>query len=102
MPEKRSEERQDVVVAADLQRLRTAEEQRDDDGAHRDRVHELGQEEQREADAGVLGVEAADELLLGLDEVERWPVQLGRCRDHEDDERHERGGDDVPLARVLD
>ena len=38
----------------------------------------------------VLGVEAADELLLGLDEVERRAVQLGGGGDEEDDERHER------------
>ena len=71
------------------ERLRPAEEQRDDDAAHRDRVHELGEEEQGEAERRVLGVEAADELLLGLDEVERRAVQLGRGGDHEDDERHD-------------
>src|SRR3712207_7363532 len=37
----------------DRQRLRAAEEQRDDDPAHRDRVHELGEVEEAEADAGV-------------------------------------------------
>ena len=68
-------------------RLRAAEEQRHDDAAHRDRVHELGEEEQGEAERRVLGVEPADELLLGLDEVERRPVELGRGGDHEDDER---------------
>ena len=36
---------------------------------------------------GVLGVEPADELLLGLDEVERRVVRLGDRRDQEDDER---------------
>ena len=35
----------------------------------------------------VLGVEAADQLLLGLDEVERRSVQLGGGGDQEDDER---------------
>ena len=54
-------------------------------------VHELGQEEQGEADRAVLGVEAADQLLLGLDQVERRPVQLGGAGDHEDDERHHAG-----------
>ena len=43
--------------------VRAAEEQRHDDRRHRDRVHELGQVEEREADRRVLGVEAADELL---------------------------------------
>ena len=47
-------------------------------------VHELGEEEDREPDAGVLGVEAADELLLGLDEVERRVVGLGGGGDEED------------------
>ena len=60
------------------------------DRRHRDHVHELGEEEDREADAGVLGVEAADELLLGLDEVERRVVHLGGRRDQEDHERDER------------
>ena len=79
------EERRDVRRCRRCaMRLRAAEEQRDDDAAHRDRVHELGEEEQGEPDAGVLGVEAADELLLGLDEVERRAVQLGRGGDQED------------------
>ena len=39
---------------------------------------------------GVLGVEAADQLLLGLDEVERRAVELGGGGDEEDDERHAR------------
>ena len=64
-----------------------AEEQRHRDRAHRDHVHELGEEEDREADARVLGVEAADELLLGLDQVERRVVRLGDRGDHEDHER---------------
>ena len=75
---------------------RAAEEERDDDGGHRHRVHELGEEEQGEADRRVLGVEAADQLLLGLDEVERRPVHLGRARDEEDGEGHEAGDDQVP------
>ena len=92
MPENGPRNVEDVVVAGDPQRLRAAEEQRHDHAAHRHRVHELGQEEQRESDAGVLGVEPADELLLGLDEVERRPVQLGGRRDQEDHERDERRG----------
>ena len=83
-------------------RLWAAEEERDDHRAHRDRAHELGEVEQPEADARVLGVEPTDQLLLRLDEVERWTAQLGGHRDHEDDERHDRGGDDVPVGqRVL-
>ena len=75
---------------------RAAEEQRDDDRRHRHHVHELGEEEQREADRAVLGVEAADQLLLGLDEVERRPVELGGAGDEEDHERHDAGDDEVP------
>ena len=82
------------------QRLGAAEEQRDDDGRHRDRVHELGQVEEGEADRGVLGVEAADQLLLGLDEVERRAVQLGRGGDDEHDEGHDAGGDEVPVPHA--
>ena len=69
---------------ADLHRLRPAEEQRDDDRRHRDDVHELGEEEQGEQEARVLGVEAADQFLLGLDEVERRPVEFGGRGDQED------------------
>ena len=65
---------------------------------HGDHVHELGQVEEGEADRRVLGVEAAGELLLGLDQVERRPVHLGRDRDQEDDERHDPGADQVPVV----
>ena len=75
---------------------RSAEEQRDRDRRHRDEVHELGEEEDREPDAGVLGVEAADELLLGFDEVERRVVGLRDRRDDEDDEGQDRGPE-VPV-----
>ena len=44
----------------------------------------------------VLGVEAADQLLLGLDEVERRAVELGGARDDEDHERHHAGDEQVP------
>ncbi len=82
----------DVVGAEEPERRtrRTAEEERGGDRRHRDDVHELGEEEDREPDAGVLGVEPADELLLGLDEVEGRVVRLGGRRDEEDHERHER------------
>ena len=40
-----------------------AEEERHHDRRHGDGVHELGQEEQREADGRVLGVEPADQLV---------------------------------------
>jgi hypothetical protein len=72
-----------------------AEEQGGAQRRHREDVHVLGQEEHGEAHAGVLGVEPADDLLLGLDEVEGRPVGLGHRRDHEDDEGPELG-EDVP------
>ena len=96
----RAEERQVDRVPVEADRLRATEEQGDDHRAHRDGVHELGEVEEREADAGVLGVEPGDELLLGLDEVERRPVELGGGGDHEDDERQEPGGDHAPLAEA--
>ena len=48
------------IAVAECERLRTAQEQGDHDAAHRDHVHELGQEEQGEPDRRILGVEAAD------------------------------------------
>ena len=74
-----------------------AEEQRGDDGAEGDRGHELGDVEEGEADRAVLGVEAGDQLLLGLGEVERRPVHLRGRGDEEDHERHHAGDDEVPV-----
>ena len=56
---------------------RAAQEQRDDDRRHHDGGQELGQVEHGETHRGVLGLVAADQLLLGLGEVERRPVHLG-------------------------
>ena len=67
-----------------------AEEQGHHDGRHGDGVHELGQEEQGEADRRVLGVEAADQLGVGLDQVEGGPVGLGGDGDEEDEEGDDR------------
>src|SRR5680860_641012 len=74
---------------------RTAEEHGHHDRRHRDHVHELGEEDHGELGAGVLGVEAADQLPLGLRQVEGRALRLG---DRGDEEQHERGrhGDDVP------
>jgi hypothetical protein len=62
-----------------------------------DDVDVLREEEHRELQRGVLGVEAADELALGLGEVERRAVGLARDRDDVDDERH-RQRDDEPAV----
>ena len=63
-----------------------AEEQRRRDGGDVDHVDVLGEEEHRPAQAGVLRVEAGDELALGLGQVERCPVRLADHRDAVDDE----------------
>ena len=75
-----------------------AEEHDHDQERRRDHVEELGHEEQQELDAGILGVIAADELLLGLGQVERQPGRLGEAR-HEEDDEAERLGEGVPHAR---
>ena len=63
-----------------------AEEQRRGQRRDGDHVDVLGEEEQRELQRRVLGVEAADQLALGLGEVERRPVGLADHGDHVDDE----------------
>ena len=85
----RNAERRDVrerpQPPAEKQRRR---HRRDDD-----HVRVFGEEEQREAHAAVLGVEAAGQLLLRLGHVERRAVGLGQAADEEDHERdrlHER------------
>src|SRR4051794_2943334 len=68
-------------------RVPAAQEQRGGqrrDGRH---VDVLGQEEQRELQAGVLGVEATDELTLRLGQVEGRSVGLPHHRDRVDHER---------------
>ena len=66
--------------------LPAAEEQRGGEGGHVEEVDVLGEEEEGEPETGVLGVEPADDLLLGLHEVERGTVGLGEGRDDEDHE----------------
>ena len=87
------------VEEAEPRARRAAEEQRDRDRRHRDDVHELGEEEDREPDARVLGVEPADELLLRLDEVERRVVRLGDRGDQEDHERRRSPGSQYQSPR---
>ena len=52
-------------------------------------VDVLGEEEHGEAEPGVLGVVAAHQLVLGLDEIEGSPVGLGDAGDEEDNERRQ-------------
>ena len=94
-------QRPDPVGPEEQRPAWATEEQGDDDRRHRHDVHELGEVEEREPDRRVLGVEAADDLLLGLDEVERRPVELGRRGDEEDHERHDAGGDEVPVDEAV-
>ena len=76
-----------------------AEEQRGGDRRDGDHVHVLGEEEQRELQRGVLGVEAADELALGLGQVERRTVGLAHHRDAVDDEGRQHD-DRVPRGHL--
>ena len=59
----------------------------------------LGEQEGDEARAAVLGDVAADQLGVGLDEVERRAVGLGEAGDQEDQEADELR-DEVPHARL--
>ena len=72
------------------------EQHRAERGEH-DRLDVLGIREHRIAQAAVLGVEAGDELGVGLGEVERRPVGLGQGRDEEHAEA-DRLGQDVPVV----
>ena len=60
-------------------------------------VHVLREEEDRETERRVLGVETADEFTLGLDDVKGWSIEFGGDRDDEDDEGHEAESDQVPV-----
>ena len=59
-------------------------------------AHVLGEEEEAEAHAAVLGGEAGNDLAVGLGQVERRAVALGGRGNEEDDER-ERLLEDVPV-----
>ncbi len=76
---------------------RTTEEERDDDGCHRDGVHELSHEEKGETDRAVFGVVAADQFLFSFDEIERRTVEFGLAGQQEHNERNEAGSDEVPV-----
>ena len=77
-----------------------AEEERHDQAGDHDHVQVLRREERREAAAAVLRVVAADELGVGLGEVERRAVGLGEAGDHEDQEADELRADH-PEVRLL-
>jgi hypothetical protein len=79
--------------------LRATEKQRDDHCRHRDRVHELREVKQCEANRGILGVETSHQLLLRFHQVERWTIEFGGCRNEEDDEWHDAGGHHVPIGQ---
>src|SRR5512140_246705 len=78
-----------------------AEEQRGRDRRDRDHVRVLGQEEDRPAEARVLGVEPGDELALGFREVERDAVRLRDPRDEVEEERDETREDEPHVVRAL-
>ena len=79
--------------------LPPTEEQRRRHRRHRHHVHVLGQEEQRELQRRVLGVEPTHQLRLRLRQVERRPVGLPHHRDHEHHEAR-RQQEHVPAARL--
>ncbi len=70
-------------------RAPAAEEQRRRERRDGDHVDVLGQEEHRELERRVLGVEAADEFGFGLGQVERRAVGLADHGDRVDDEGDE-------------
>ena len=63
-----------------------AEEQDDRQVAHRDDMQILAQEEHAELHGRILGVKAADQLLLGFGQVKGQPVGLGEGADQEEQE----------------
>ena len=70
----------------------SAEEEGDRDCRQGEHVGELGQEEEEEPEAGVLGEIAHHQLGLGDRHVEGDPAQLGERSDHEDPEADELRG----------
>ena len=78
-----------------------AEEQRHDDGRHGDGVHELGQEEQGEADRGVLGVEAADQLLSASTRSKGGRLSSAVMAIKKKKKGTTPGADDVPAAEKV-
>ena len=75
-----------VARAGQAPEMPAAEEQDHDQERRRDHVQELGHQVHHQLDAGVLGVIAADQLLLGLGQVEGQPGGLGERGHAEDDE----------------
>ena len=80
------------------QRVPAAEEEQRREARDRDHVQVLGDEEQPEAQARVLGVEPADEFGLGLDQIERRAIGLGDRGDDVDDEADELRHDEPPAC----
>ena len=76
-----------------------AEEDGGDDPGDDEHVEVLGEVVRGEAPAAELGVVTADELRVGLGQVERRTVGLGEARGEEDQEAEELG-DDVPHTHL--
>ena len=74
------DDRVDPRRRVDERDVPAAEEERHRERRRRRDVEVLGREERGEAAAAVLGVVAADELGVGLGEVERRAVGLGEAR----------------------
>ena len=69
-----------------------AQEERDRQGREDEDVDVLGEEEEAEAHAAVLGVKTGHELVLGLGQVEGGAVPLGQGADEVDEEADEDEG----------
>ena len=74
-----------------------AEKQSRQQEAGRDHVRVFAKKEQPELESAVFGVVAADQLLLGLGQVERQPIALRQHADQKD-QKSQRLIEDVPAT----
>ena len=74
-----------------------AEEERHDDGGAGDHGRVFAEEEERELHRAVFGVIAADQLGLGLGQIERQAIRFRENRDREDDKRNEHRDREEPF-----
>ena len=98
--------RVEALPAGNVQRHPTAEKDRGRNTRDDEQIDELGDVEQAEVHARVLGMVSGREFRLGLREVERTAVHLGVAGDqvdHEGDERREVAlEDEPPVGLTLD
>ncbi len=85
-----SPRRASMASALDARHLPPAEEERDGDGGDDPEVAPLGEEEEGEAEARVLGEVARHQLRLGLGQVEGGAVRFGELAREEDEQGQRR------------